>query len=101
MKKQIGYIRLYRDLALEYKKTLTDPEYHLLDIYACLVRWDKKDVVRFGTIDNLSIRDIQKDYLPKWSTGKISTTTSSLIEKGFLTRLPKIGVKKLKERKEI
>jgi len=89
MKRQIGYIRLYRYLALEYKKSLTDPEYHLLDIYACLVRWDKKDAVRFGTVDNLSIRDIRQDYLPKWSTGKISTTTNSLIKKGFLTRLPK------------
>ena len=89
MKKQIGYIRLYRYLAIEYKKVLTDPEYRLLDIYACLVRWDKKDAVRFGTVDNLSIRDIRQDYLPNWSAGKISMITNQLIKKGFLTRLPK------------
>ena len=89
MKKQIGYIRLYRYIALEYKKTFTDPEYRLLDIYASLVRWDKKNADRFGTVDNLSIRDLQQDYLPTWSSGKISMTINALIKKGLLARLPK------------
>ncbi len=88
MKKR-GCIRLYRYIALEYKKNLTDQEYRLLDIYVCLVRWDKKDPDRFGIVAELSIRDIKKDYLPKWAIGKISTVTKSLIAKGRLTRLPK------------
>ena len=89
MKKHVGYIRLYRYIALEYKKTLTDPEYRLLDIYASLVRWDKKDSDRFGTVDELSIRDLQRDYLPAWSAGKISMTVNTLIGKGLIARLPK------------
>lgn len=89
MKNHPGYIRLYRYIALEYKKTLTDPEYRLLDIYASLVRWDKKDPSRFGTVDELSIRDLRQDYLPTWSAGKISMTINALIEKELLARLPK------------
>jgi hypothetical protein len=87
--KNVGYIRLYRYIALEYKKNLTDQEYRLLEVYACLVRWDKKNPEHFGIVSELSIRDIQKDYLPHWSVGKISTVTKSLIEKNLLTRLPK------------
>ena len=88
-KNLVGYIRLYRYIALEYKKSLTDPEYRLLDVYASLVRWDKKDGSRFGTVDELSIRDLQKEYLPEWSTGKISMTIKKLINRGMLARLPK------------
>lgn len=87
--KNVGYIRLYRYIALEYKKNLTDPEYRLLDIYACLVRWDRKNMEHFGTVAELSIRDIQKDHLPQWSVGKISQTITSLIKKSHLARLPK------------
>ncbi len=87
--KNAGYIRLYRYIALEYKKNLTDPEYRLLDIYACLVRWDRKNIEHFGIVSELSIRDIQKDHLPHWSVGKISQIITSLIKKGLLTRLPK------------
>lgn len=92
-KKLVGYLKLYRRIALEFKKDLTDPEYHLLDVYVCLARWDPRDKERFGLIE-MSAGDIRREYLSKWSVGKFSETKTSLIEKGFLVKYPKnvIGV---------
>ena len=84
-----GFIRLYRYVAIIDRKDLTDQEYRLLDVYACLVSWDHKQKERFGTVAELTIRDIHTDHLPSWSTGKISGVIKSLINKGRLTRLPK------------
>jgi len=89
MKNYPGFIRLYRYVAIIDRKDLTDQEYRLLDVYACLVSWDHKQKERFGTVAELTIRDIHTDHLPSWSTGKISGVIKSLINKGRLTRLPK------------
>lgn len=88
-KKYVGYLKLYRRFALEYKKRMTDQEYRLFDVYACLARWDKRDTDRYGTTEDLSTRDIKIDHLPMWSVGKISEVRTSLIKKGFLEKLPK------------
>jgi hypothetical protein len=89
MKNYPGFIRLYRYIAIIDRKDLTDQEYRLLDVSACLVSWDHKQTERFGTVSDLTIRDIHLDHLPSWSTGKISGVIKSLIKKGRLTRLPK------------
>ena len=89
MKNYQGYIRQYRYIALIYNKNLTDQECRLLDMYACLVCWDIKNKERFGTVSELTIKDIHDEHLPSWSTGKISGVIKSLIKKGRLTRLPK------------
>jgi len=88
-KKHVGYLKLYRYMAIEYKKEMTDQEYRLFDMYVTHARWDKRDTERFGTVEDLSLQDIKNDCLPKWSRGKISETRKSLSEKGFLTKLPK------------
>jgi len=92
-KKLVGYLKLYRWIALEFKKDLTDQEYRLLDIYACLARWDPRDKERFGLIE-ISAGDIQREYLSNWSKGKFSEIKTSLVKKGFLIKYPKhvIGV---------
>jgi polyhydroxyalkanoate synthesis regulator phasin len=89
MKNYQGFIRQYRYIALIDRKGLTDQEYRLLDVYACLVCWDSKNKDRFGTVTDLTIRDIHVEHLPAWSVGKISGVIKSLIKKGRLTRLPK------------
>lgn len=89
MKNYPGFIRLYRYIALIDRKGLTDQEYRLLDIYACLVSWDIKNTERFGIVADLTIRDIHDEHLPDWSIGKISGVIRSLIKKGRLARLPK------------
>lgn len=87
-KKLIGYLKLYRWIALEFKKDLTDQEYRLLDIYACLARWDPRDKERFSLVE-WSAGDIQREYLPMWSKTKFSEVKNSLIKKGLLTKHPK------------
>jgi hypothetical protein len=88
-KKHVGYLKLYRYFALEYKKRMTDQEYRLFDVYVCLARWDRRDSERYGKTEDLSTRDIKIDHLPMWSVGKISEVRTSLIKKGFLEKLPK------------
>jgi hypothetical protein len=86
-KKLVGYLKLYRWVALKFKKDLTDQEYRLLDIYACLARWDPRDKERFSFVE-LSTEDIRNEYL-SWSKTKFSEVKNSLIKKGFLVRHPK------------
>lgn len=88
-KKHVGYLKLYRYMAIEYKKRMTDQEYRLFDMYVTYARWDKRDKERFGIVEDFSLRDIQSECLPSWSTGKLSEVRKSLVQKGFLTSLPK------------
>jgi hypothetical protein len=88
-KKLVGYLKLYRYMAIEYKKPMTDQESRLFDVYVVNARWDKRDKERFGIVEDLSFKDIEDDYLPDWSRGKISEVRSSLAKKGFLKKLPK------------
>ncbi|MFZ2149663.1 MAG: hypothetical protein WAV15_00715 [Minisyncoccia bacterium] len=88
-KKHVGYLKLYRYIALEYKKRMTDQEYRLFDVYVTNARWDKRDKERYGIVENLSLQDIQDEYLPEWSRSKISEIRKSLAKKKFLTKLPK------------
>lgn len=88
-KKHVGYLKLYRYMAAKYKLLMTDQEYRLFDMYVINARWDKRDTERFGIVENLSTRDIKADFLPDWSVGKISEVRGSLVEKKFLTKLPK------------
>ena len=87
-KKLVGYLKQYRWFALEYKKSLSDQEYRLLDVYAGIARWDPRDKERFGMVDT-SIRDTIDQHLPNWSVGKMSETRTSLVKKGFLIKHPK------------
>ncbi len=87
--KPVGYLKLYRYMAVKYKKPMTDQEYRLFDMYVIHARWDKRDKERFGIVEDFSLRDIQSDCLPEWSVGKISGVRASLVKKGYLATLPK------------
>lgn len=80
-----GYIKLYRADLFERMRSLSDREIVLLLIYALLAGWDKKHQHRYSKVEK-TIAEIKNNYLPHWSTGKISTVTSRLIKKGFITR---------------
>ena len=88
-----GCIKLFRR-EVELEKSLTDPELRLYLLCRRLADWDPRHKEGFGTV-KASIRKLQKEYLPRWSVGKICTTINGLIAKGWLERLGSgvVGVK--------
>lgn len=86
------FCKLY-GIELEYEKDLSDAEVRLYHVYLRIVDWDSKHTHTFGS-SPVTIRQLQSEYLPNWSTGKISYTRQSLIKRGWLEKKPekRIGV---------
>ena len=81
-----GYTRQYR-IAIEKEKELNDAEVRLYYIYVRIADWDKRHKETFGST-NTTLRDIQRDCLPRWCLGKLSYTSRNLIKKGWLVKRP-------------
>jgi hypothetical protein len=84
MKKQTGYIRLYRYEFLIRLKHLTDPQQRLFLTYINIADWDRKNPETFGMVRNISIRKLKKLHLPTWSPTKIWETHTSLVKMNYL-----------------
>ncbi len=81
--KKTGHVKLYRKEA-DITKVFSDPEFRLFILFRMIADWDKRHKT-YG-MTNVTIKNIQTEFLPEWSTGKISEIINHLIQKGFLSR---------------
>lgn len=81
--KKLSYIKLYRQEFTRLTKILTDREIVLFLTLITHAGWDHRHKDHYSKV-NKTLREIQQEYLPEWSLGKVHDVITALKDKGFI-----------------
>jgi predicted transcriptional regulator len=81
--KKLSYIKLYRPEFDRLTKNLSERETTLFLALVIHAGWDPRHKDHYSKV-NKTLREIQQEYLPKWSLGKVHSVITVLKDKGFI-----------------
>lgn len=81
--KKLSYIKLYRPELARLTKSLSEREITLFLTLVTHAGWDPRHRDHYSKV-NKTLREIQQEYLPEWSLGKVHDVVTALKDKGFI-----------------